>query len=264
MGSIKVFLFEGYCDEKKFPKPISVTSDESTAILSGVHWLSSFQPLVICGPSGCGKSTLLKILMKEYKNYFGFTVSHTTRKPRPGEVDGKDYHFVTRHEMQQAIEKGEFIEYVEYSKNLYGTSKNAIKAVQEKGLVCVLDIEVEGVKKIKKTDLNPRYIFIKPPSIDALVEFSTWFGLKPLINTLTAHMLFILVTFKKERLQKRGTETDEIINERICRAKKELEYGEIPGNFDTSILNDCLEDAYKELKNYLRKCGVLDSNLHEQ
>ncbi|XP_076368421.1 guanylate kinase-like isoform X6 [Tachypleus tridentatus] len=204
--------------------------------IGGVHWLSSFQPLVICGPSGCGKSTLLKILMKEYKNYFGFTVSHTTRKPRPGEVDGKDYHFVTRHEMQQAIEKGEFIEYVEYSKNLYGTSKNAIKAVQEKGLVCVLDIEVEGVKKIKKTDLNPRYIFIKPPSIDAL----------------------------KERLQKRGTETDEIINERICRAKKELEYGEIPGNFDTSILNDCLEDAYKELKNYLRKCGVLDSNLHEQ
>ncbi|XP_076368419.1 guanylate kinase-like isoform X4 [Tachypleus tridentatus] len=209
---------------------------KSYIILGGVHWLSSFQPLVICGPSGCGKSTLLKILMKEYKNYFGFTVSHTTRKPRPGEVDGKDYHFVTRHEMQQAIEKGEFIEYVEYSKNLYGTSKNAIKAVQEKGLVCVLDIEVEGVKKIKKTDLNPRYIFIKPPSIDAL----------------------------KERLQKRGTETDEIINERICRAKKELEYGEIPGNFDTSILNDCLEDAYKELKNYLRKCGVLDSNLHEQ
>ncbi|XP_022239900.1 guanylate kinase-like isoform X2 [Limulus polyphemus] len=195
---------------------------KSYIILGGVHWLSSFHPLVICGPSGCGKSTLLKILMKEYKNYFGFTVSH--------------YHFVTRHEMQQAIEKGEFIEHVEYSKNLYGTSKNAIKAVQEKGLVCILDIEVEGVKNIKKTDLNPRYIFIKPPSMEAL----------------------------KERLQKRGTETDESINERICRAKKELEYGEMPGNFDIIVLNDCLEDAYRELKNYLWKCGVLGSNLQEQ
>jgi guanylate kinase len=79
------------------------------------------RPLVLCGPSGSGKSTLLQRLFAEFPHKFGFSVSHTTRSPRPGEVDGKHYHFTTREAMTEAIANGEFIETAEFSKNLYGT-----------------------------------------------------------------------------------------------------------------------------------------------
>jgi guanylate kinase len=79
------------------------------------------QPLVICGPSGSGKSTLLQRLFAEFPDKFGFSVSHTTRSPRPGEVDGKHYHFTTKETMKEAIARGEFIESAEFSKNIYGT-----------------------------------------------------------------------------------------------------------------------------------------------
>lgn len=79
------------------------------------------RPLVICGPSGSGKSTLLKELFKEFPETFGFSVSHTTRKPRPGEEHGIHYHFVTVEEMREAIERKEFIENAEFSGNMYGT-----------------------------------------------------------------------------------------------------------------------------------------------
>jgi guanylate kinase len=79
------------------------------------------RPLILCGPSGSGKSTLIKKLMAEFKDVFGFSVSHTTRKPRPGETDGKEYHFVTREAMEQAIQNGEFVESATFSGNMYGT-----------------------------------------------------------------------------------------------------------------------------------------------
>ncbi|XP_032557968.1 guanylate kinase isoform X2 [Chiroxiphia lanceolata] len=126
------------------------------------------RPVVLSGPSGAGKSTLLKKLLKDYENIFGFSVSHTTRQPRPGEVNGKDYHFVTREEMQKEIDAGEFIEHAEFSGNMYGTSKGAVQAVQAQNQICVLDIDIQGVKTIKKTDLNPIYISVQPPSIDIL------------------------------------------------------------------------------------------------
>ncbi|KAG8443502.1 hypothetical protein GDO86_012050, partial [Hymenochirus boettgeri] len=79
------------------------------------------RPVVLSGPSGAGKSTLLKKLLQEYDGIFGFSVSHTTRNPRPGESNGKDYHFVTREDMQQKIDHGEFIEHAVFSGNMYGT-----------------------------------------------------------------------------------------------------------------------------------------------
>lgn len=79
------------------------------------------RPLVLCGPSGSGKSTLLKRLLKEFPDKFGFSISHTTRGPRPGEKDGVHYHFTTRDEMIKAIDKGEFLETATFSGNLYGT-----------------------------------------------------------------------------------------------------------------------------------------------
>lgn len=79
------------------------------------------RPLVFCGPSGSGKSTLIKQIMSDFKGVFGFSVSHTTRSPRPGEVDGKDYHYVSREAMEKGISNGEFIESATFSDNMYGT-----------------------------------------------------------------------------------------------------------------------------------------------
>ncbi|XP_040355301.1 guanylate kinase isoform X1 [Ixodes scapularis] len=213
--------------------------------LSTLIHMSALRPLVICGPSGSGKSTLLKKLLKDFGDYFALSVSHTTRKPRPGEVNGKgeesaldrgtrrvtyvflpaDYHFISRDEMEQAIEAGEFIEYTEFSGNLYGTSKKSVRDVQDQGRICILDIEIEGVKNIKNTDLNPRYIFIKPPSMKAL----------------------------EERLRGRGTETEESLRKRLARASEEIAYGENQGNFDLLLVNDNLKTAYSKLKDYLIK-----------
>ena len=126
------------------------------------------RPVVFCGPSGSGKSTLLKRLMAEYPNAFAFSVSHTTRKPRPGEENGKDYHYVSREEILAGIENGEFLEYAEFSGNYYGTSKKAVETVLSSGRICALDVDIQGVKNLKKTDLNPVYLFIKPPSLETL------------------------------------------------------------------------------------------------
>lgn len=163
------------------------------------------RPLVICGPSGSGKSTLLKKLFKEFPETFGFSVSHTTRKPRPGEENGIHYHFVSVEEMQSAIERNEFLETATFSGNMYGTSKRAVQSVQSMGKVCVLDIEIEGVKQIRNSDLNPLLVFIKPPSIEEL----------------------------ERRLRGRNTETEESLQKRLNTAKCEIEYGRFPLNIYT-------------------------------
>ncbi|XP_008432514.1 guanylate kinase [Poecilia reticulata] len=181
------------------------------------------RPVVFSGPSGAGKSTLLKKLIKEHENVFGFSVSHTTRNPRPGEENGRDYHYVTREAMQAAINNGEFIENAEFSGNLYGTSKAAVQAVQAKNLICILDIDMQGVKNIKKTDLNPMYISIQPPSMEIL----------------------------EKRLRDRNTESEESLRKRLHAANVDMELSKEPGMFDVVIVNDNLEDAYKNLKQAL-------------
>lgn len=156
------------------------------------------RPLVICGPSGSGKSSLLKRLMEEYPDTFGFSVSHTTRKPRPGEEHGVHYFYVSREDLEKRMQAGEFIETAVFSGNLYGTSFEAVKQVQSAGKVCVLDIEVEGVKQIKKSHLNALFVFIEPPSIEEL----------------------------ERRLRGRQTETEESLRLRLETARQEIVYGE--------------------------------------
>ncbi|XP_011647379.1 guanylate kinase isoform X1 [Pogonomyrmex barbatus] len=156
------------------------------------------RPLVVCGPSGTGKSTLIKRLFDEFPGTFKFSVSHTTRAPRPDEQDGIHYHFTNKEKMQEQIQNGEFIETATFSGNLYGTSKQAVEEVQRLGKVCVLDIDIQGVKQIKHTDLNPLYVFIKPPSIIEL----------------------------ERRLKARNTETKESLERRLSIARAELEYDE--------------------------------------
>ncbi|XP_037313609.2 guanylate kinase isoform X1 [Pungitius pungitius] len=181
------------------------------------------RPVVFSGPSGAGKSTLLKKLLKEYDSVFGFSVSHTTRNPRPGEEDGKDYHYVTREVMRTGIEKGDFIESAEFSGNMYGTSKAAVQDVQAKNLICILDVDMQGVKNIKATDLRPIYVSIQPPSIGVL----------------------------EKRLRDRKTESEESLQKRLKAAKEDMEFSKEPGMFDFLIINDKLEDAYGELKQAL-------------
>ncbi|XP_032528887.2 guanylate kinase isoform X1 [Danaus plexippus] len=181
------------------------------------------RPLVLCGPSGSGKSTLLKRLLNDFPDKFGFGVSHTTRGPRPGEKDGVHYHFTNKSDMIAAIEKGEFIETATFSGNMYGTSKRAVEDVRCTGKTCILDIEIEGVKQIKQTDLDPLLVFVMPPSIEQL----------------------------EKRLRARNTEQEDALKKRLETASREILYGQEPGNFHIIIVNDNLDKAYSELHDFV-------------
>ena len=182
---------------------------------------------------GSGKSTLLKRLNAEFPHAFSFSVSHTTRKPRPGEVDGKDYYFVTRDEMLKMIENDEFLENAQFSGNLYGTSKEAVRSVLNSGRICTLDVDIQGVKNLKKTDLNPIYCFIKPPSIEEL----------------------------EKRLRGRGTETEDSLEKRLDTARVEVEYEQNEvDSFDYVVVNENVDVAYGELKKILESQIALVNN----
>lgn len=186
--------------------------------------MAGLRPIVFCGPSGSGKSTLLKKLMAEFPNAFAFSVSHTTRNPRAGEVDGKDYHFTPKEEMQAKIAAGDFLEHAQFSGNLYGTSKQAVADVLASGKICTLDVDIQGVKNLKKTDLNPVFCFIKPPSLEEL----------------------------EKRLRSRGTETEDSLKKRLDTAAVELEYEKAePNAFDHVVVNEDLETAYSQLKSIM-------------
>ena len=197
------------------------------------------RPIVIAGPSGVGKGTLINKLLEHYTpeeeddedgankggDYFGFSVSHTTRGARPGEIDGIHYHFSTRRDVQAGIDNGDFIEYNEVHGNLYGTSFDAVNTVSKSGRIAILDIDAQGVRKVKKSSLDPYYIFIAPPSMELL----------------------------EKRLRDRGTETEEAIQIRTANARAEVEYGQAPGNFDYVLVNDDLDAAFKRLLWQLRQ-----------
>ncbi|KAF5351517.1 hypothetical protein D9758_007182 [Tetrapyrgos nigripes] len=178
------------------------------------------RPLVLSGPSGVGKSTLLQRLFAEYPDKFGFSVSHTTRAPRPGEIDGKQYHFVARDRFLQLLGEGAFIEHAEFSGNFYGTSFQTVREVEQQGRRCILDIEAQGVRQIKATNLNPVYCFISPPSLSSL----------------------------RERLTQRGTETEGSVKKRLATALKEIAFAKEPNVHDIVIVNDDLDRAYELFK----------------
>ncbi|KAL2164832.1 hypothetical protein VTH06DRAFT_128 [Thermothelomyces fergusii] len=180
------------------------------------------RPLVISGPSGVGKGTLYNLLFQRHPDTFTLSVSHTTRRPRPGEQDGVHYHFVTKEQFLELKAQNGFLENAQFGDNFYGTSKATIEEQTAKGRTVVLDIELEGVKQIRASGFPARYVFIAPPSEEEL----------------------------ERRLRGRGTETEESVQKRLKQAKVELEYSKVPGIHDKIIVNDDLERAYRELEEF--------------
>ncbi|TVY19109.1 Guanylate kinase, partial [Lachnellula arida] len=177
-------------------------------------------PIIISGPSGVGKGTLYARLLKNHPTLFTTSISHTTRAPRPGETRDVDYHYVSMGEFEQLIAEDAFVEHARFGDNRYGTSRKMIGEMAKLGKVVVLDIEMEGVKQIKKSSIAARYIFIQPPSMHEL----------------------------ESRLRGRDTEKEESIQKRLAQAKNEMEYAATPGAHDLIIVNDEIDRAYEELE----------------
>lgn len=175
--------------------------------------------IIISAPSGCGKSTIINHIMKDLPE-LEFSISITSRPPRGKEENGKEYYFVSPAEFKEKIKNDELIEYVEvYKDTFYGSLKSEVERIASQGKVALFDIDVEGALKVKAIyGRQALSIFIAPPNIDAL----------------------------KERLEKRGTDTKEIINTRLDRAEYEISFAK---KFDKEIMNDDLEKAISETKN---------------
>lgn len=172
--------------------------------------------LVLSGPSGSGKGTVSKALM-ERNDDIVFSVSATTRPPRPTEVDGENYFFYTKEKFDEMIKNDEFLEYAFVHTHYYGTPKKFVLEEIEKGEIVLLEIDVQGALQIKKNHKEAVFIFLLPPTMDEL----------------------------RDRIVKRGTESEEDINTRFLNAFKELDF---VGEYDFFIVNDKVDLAVLDIE----------------
>lgn len=170
---------------------------------------------VVSGFSGAGKGTLMKALLRDHESY-ALSISATTRQPREGEVDGREYFFLTREKFEQMIAEDAFIEYAQYVGNYYGTPKKYVEDCLTAGKDVILEIEVQGAMNVKKLFPDAVTIFVAPPSATEL----------------------------KKRLEGRGTETQEVIAGRMKRAQEEADLMDF---YDYLLINDDLEESTREL-----------------
>lgn len=189
--------------------------------------------IVISGPSGVGKGTVRKALFEREGHDLVYSVSMTTRKPRDGEVDGSDYYFVSQEEFERQIENDNLLEYAKFVGNYYGTPYDKVEEQLERGNEVVLEIEVQGAIQVKAKKPDAVFIFIAPPSYKAL----------------------------EQRLRRRGTESEEIIKERLDKAYREIE--QAPA-YDYIVINDDVDNAADRIMAIIRaehaKC---ERSLHE-
>ncbi len=176
---------------------------------------------VISGPSGCGKSTVLAKVFTMLDNYY-FSVSATTRAPRNGETEGKDYFFVSRDEFLRMIENGELLEHAEYVGNFYGTPLKPILENVEAGTDVFLDIETKGKSQVDEKYPEAVTVFIAPPSLEEL----------------------------EKRLRSRGTESDEKVKKRLEKAAEELK---LSNSYDHVIINDTVDNAAEQILAIVRQ-----------
>lgn len=177
--------------------------------------------IVISGPSGVGKGTVRKALFEREGHNLVYSISMTTRSIRKGETNGVEYHFVSKEKFEQEIAKGNLLEYAEFCDNYYGTPLDKVNEQLDAGQEVVLEIEVQGAMQVKQKMPEAVYVFIAPPSMSAL----------------------------EERLINRGTESKEIINKRLEKARKEVkmakEYGYI-------VVNDTVDNAADRIMAIIR------------
>ena len=171
--------------------------------------------LLISGPSGSGKSTICKRLLADPRVVF--SVSATTRPMRPGEVDGRDYHFLSRERFRALVEAGEFLEWAEVYGNLYGTLRSEWRAAVDRGEVFLVEIDVQGAAQLRELGIPGRYVFVAPPSFEVL----------------------------HERLRGRGTESPEVLERRLRKARDEYEERV---KYDHVVVNDDLDRAVAEIR----------------
>ena len=178
---------------------------------------------VISGFSGVGKGTLVKALLERYDDYV-LSISATTRRPRQGEQDGREYFFISKEEFEKRIAEGRFLEYTKYIDNYYGTPRDYVISQIESGKNMILEIEMEGALNVKKAFPDAKLIFVVPPSFEEL----------------------------RKRLDGRGTETLEQIEARLARAEEEKSYMQY---YDKILVNDDFDKALKELHEYIINGG---------
>lgn len=171
--------------------------------------------LVISGPSGAGKSTICRRLLED--DQVEFSISATTRTPRRGEVDGRDYYFLDKERFRAHIEQGEFIEWAEVHGNLYGTLRGPMEDALDRGKVYLVEIDVQGGAQLKALELPGVYVFIAPPSLKEL----------------------------RRRLVGRGTDAPEVIERRLRKANEEMLAQD---RYDHVIVNDDVDEAIAKVR----------------
>ncbi len=176
--------------------------------------------IVLSGFSGAGKGTLVKELMKTYDNY-ALSISMTTRKPREGEVHGREYFFTERESFEEKIAQNGLIEYAEYCGNYYGTPRDYVEEMLAAGRDVLLEIEIQGMHKVKKMFPDMLTLFVTPPSIAEL----------------------------EKRLRGRGTETEEVIRKRLARAAEEAGGME---DYEYLVVNDDLQECVEEIHSIVK------------
>ena len=176
--------------------------------------------IVLSGFSGAGKGTLVKELMKTYDNY-ALSISMTTRKPREGEVHGREYFFTERESFEEKIAQNGLIEYAEYCGNYYGTPRDYVEEMLAAGRDVLLEIEIQGMHKVKKMFPDMLTLFVTPPSIAEL----------------------------EKRLRGRGTETEEVIRKRLARAAEEAKGME---DYEYLVVNDDLQECVEEIHSIVK------------
>lgn len=182
--------------------------------------------IVISGPSGAGKGTICKALLEKRDDLF-ISVSATTRSPRAGEVDGVNYHFLTKEDFIARVEKNDFLEYANVHGNMYGTPKFKVEEMLAEGKNVILEIDIQGALKVKENFSEGVFIFILPPSMEEL----------------------------KHRIIKRGSETEESLMTRFKNAYQEINY---VSKYNYAVVNDTVENAVNKIENILaaEKCRV--------
>lgn len=172
--------------------------------------------LVLSGFSGAGKGTVIRRLFEKYPDCYALSVSATTRRPRPGEEEGREYFFKTKEEFEKMIANGELIEYAKYVDNYYGTPRAYVEEKLSLGFDVILEIEIQGALQIRKVFPDALLVFVTPPS--------------------AAHL--------RSRLEGRGTESPEVIRGRLARAAQEADG---VGQYDYIIINDRVDDCADRL-----------------